>query len=246
MKRFLTLLRIEGILALRCPDGLLFGVVMPIGILFLIGFVAGNTQAGMQEYTYMQSAFPSLLTIGICATAFMGLPATFSEYRDKKILKHFFVTPASPRLLLLVETLLAALTAIVSACMISLCATLFFAYHMEGSVLFFLGGFLLVLFSMYGIGMLIASLSPSLKATNIISSLIYFPMLFLSGATIPYELFPTPLQHLADFLPLTQGIQLLKNISLNIWNEQTMFAIGILVCIGCVTYYIAIRLFRWE
>ena len=38
MKRFLTLFKIEGKLALRCPDGIIFGVIMPVGILFLIGF----------------------------------------------------------------------------------------------------------------------------------------------------------------------------------------------------------------
>ena len=101
MKRFLTLFKIEGKLALRCPDGIIFGVIMPVGILFLIGFIAKDQQAGNSGYTFMQSAFSSLITIGICATAFMGLPMTFSDYRDKKILKHFFVTPVSPRVLLL-------------------------------------------------------------------------------------------------------------------------------------------------
>lgn len=84
MKRFLTLFKIEGKLALRCPDGIIFGVIMPVGILFLIGFIAKDQQAGNSGYTFMQSAFPSLITIGICATAFMGLPTTFSDYRDKK------------------------------------------------------------------------------------------------------------------------------------------------------------------
>lgn len=84
MKRFLTLFKIEGKLALRCPDGIIFGVIMPVGILFLIGFIAKDQQAGNSGYTFMQSAFSSLITIGICATAFMGLPMTFSDYRDKK------------------------------------------------------------------------------------------------------------------------------------------------------------------
>ena len=64
------------------------------------------------------------------------------------------------------QTLIAALTAIVSACMISLCAILFFDYHMEGNPFLFLGAYVFVLFSMYGIGMIIAGLSPSLKAVS--------------------------------------------------------------------------------
>ena len=194
----------------------------------------------------MQSAFSSLITIGICATAFMGLPMTFSDYRDKKILKHFFVTPVSPRVLLLVETLIAALTAIVSACMISLCAILFFDYHMEGNPFLFLGAYVFVLFSMYGIGNDHCWSITFAKGYEYHLQCCLFPMLFLSGATIPYELFPSPLQHIADVLPLTQGIHVLKDVSMGIWNEQTLLAVGILLLIGILGYQIAIRLFRWD
>lgn len=55
MKRFLTLFKIEGKLALRCPDGIIFGVIMPVGILFLIGFIAKDQQAGNSGYTLPQN-----------------------------------------------------------------------------------------------------------------------------------------------------------------------------------------------
>lgn len=51
MKRFLTLLKIEGRFSLRCPDTLIFGVGMPVGVLFLISMVAGNQSASDQGYT---------------------------------------------------------------------------------------------------------------------------------------------------------------------------------------------------
>ena len=52
MKRFLTLFKIEGKLALRCPDGIIFGVIMPVGILFLIGFIAKDQQAVNSGYSF--------------------------------------------------------------------------------------------------------------------------------------------------------------------------------------------------
>lgn len=246
MKRFLTLLKIEGRFSLRCPDTLIFGVGMPVGVLFLISMVAGNQSASDQGYTFLQSAFPSLMTVGICATAFMGIPITFADYRDKKILKHYFVTPVSPKLLLLVQAVIASLTSMLSACMIALCSILFFNYHMEGNLLLFIGGYFLVLISMYGIGMIIAGCSPSVKVTNVISSIVYFPMLFLSGATIPYELFPGFLQRIADVLPLTQGVKLLKNISVGVLDQQTLWSCAILLVIAVVSYVISIKIFRWE
>lgn len=38
------------------------------------------------------------------------------------------------------------------------------------------------------------------RGVNAATTIVYFPMLFLSGATIPYELFPTGLQKVADVL----------------------------------------------
>jgi ABC-2 type transport system permease protein len=68
----------------------------------------------------------------------------------------------------------------------------------------------------YSIGMMVAAISPNMKTANLLSSILYFPMLFFSGATLPYEVMPEVMQKVVDFLPLTQGIKLLKGISLGL------------------------------
>lgn len=42
MNRFLTVLKIESKLAMRCPDSLIFGIGMPMGIMVLIGMICGG------------------------------------------------------------------------------------------------------------------------------------------------------------------------------------------------------------
>ena len=246
MKQFLTLFKIEAKLGLRCPDSLIFGIGMPLGVLFLISLVAGNQSATGMDYTFLQGAFASLLTVGICATAFMGIPLTLANYRDKKILKHFFVTPVKPSMILLVQVVLGACIAIVSAGLVALCSVLFFDYHMDGNLLLFLGSYMLVLLSMYSVGMIIASLCSSLKIANVVCTFVYFPMLFLSGATIPFEIFPKFLQNIAQVLPLTQGIRLLKGVSLGMYSDQLLFSSIFLVVIALISCIISIRTFRWE
>ena len=71
--------------------------------------------------------------------------------------------------------------------------------------------------SIHAIGLIVASLSPSEKATGAINSAI-FSDVFLSGATVPYEILPTGLQKVADVMPLTQGIKLLKAVT---FHEET-------------------------
>ena len=95
MKRFFKLYSTEQKLAFRSCDVIIFGIAMPVGILILISVIAGNKMAG-DGYTYLESSFASLIAVGICASAFMGIPLTVADYRDKKILKRFFTTPCSP------------------------------------------------------------------------------------------------------------------------------------------------------
>lgn len=246
MHKFLTLAKIEGRLGIRSIDGILFGIGMPLGVLLLVFFIAGNQNVADGSYTFIDSSFSSLIAVGICATAFMGIPLTICDYRDKKILKHYFVTPASPVLILAAQIVVGMLTAVASALSIIFVATVFLDYQMTGSWLQLIGGYFLVMFSMYSIGLLIASLCPNLKIANLVCTFVYFPMLFLSGAVIPFEIFPEELQKVASFLPLTQGIKLLKSITMNEAIGNPVFIILLMILIAIICYIAAAKLFRWE
>lgn len=245
MKRFLKLYIIEQKLALRSADMLIFGVAMPVGILILINMIAGQKQA-TEGFTYLESSFASLIAVGICAAAFMGIPLTVADYRDKKILKHFFTTPCSPVWILGSDMLCAGVTALLSAVSVALVSVVFLGYGMRGNVLFFMGSWLLTLVSMFSIGLLMASLCRTVKTVNAVTTLVYFPMLFLSGATIPYELFPKGLQRIANVLPLTQGIKLMKAVSMGAELENVWKIVLLLFGIAVICSVISVKAFRWE
>lgn len=245
MKRFLKLYLIEQKLALRSGDMLLFGVAMPVGIMILINMIAGSKQAG-EGFTYLDSSFASLIAVGICAAAFMAIPLTIAEYRDKKILKHFFTTPCSPMWILGSDLLCAGGTALLSAISVALVSVVFLGYKMQGNILAFMGSWLLTLLSMFSIGLLMASLCRTVKSVNAVTTLVYFPMLFLSGATIPYELFPSGLQKIANVLPLTQGIKLMKAVSMGAQLENIWKTVVLLLIITLICTVISVKTFRWE
>ena len=246
MKRFLTFLKVEGKLSLRSPDGIIFGIGMPVGVLLLIAVVAGSQSAGGADYSFLQSAFASLLTVGICATAFMGLPLTIADYRDKKILKHFFATPIRPFMILSVQVVIGMLTSFFSAALVTVLAVFGFGYRMEGDPFLFIGAFLLVMLSMYSIGMILASLCKTVKIANVVTTLVYFPMLFLSGATIPFELFPDTVQKVCNVLPLTHGIKLLKAVSLNMWSQEIWISVALLIVFAVVGCILSVVSFKWD
>ncbi|MBC9707032.1 MAG: ABC transporter permease [Enterococcus sp.] len=246
MTKVIRLAKIEGRLAIRSIDGILFGIAMPLGVLLLTTMIAGNNQVGNASYTFLDSSFSALLVVGICATAFMGIPLTICDYRDKKILKHFFVTPASPVHLIAAQMVVAAITSIISAVLIIFVSIVFLDYHMQGNWGILIASYFLVMSAMYSLGLLIASLCKNIKIANLVCSAVYFPMLFLSGAVIPFELFPDGIQKVATFLPLTQGIKLLKSVSLGQSVGNPQFIVILLLCITILGFGLAAKFFRWE
>ena len=71
-------------------------------------------------------------------------------------------------------------------------------------------------------------------------------MLFLSGATIPYELFPSGLQKVVGVLPLTQGIKLMKAVSMGVELEGVWKIAVLLVGITLICTVVSVKTFRWE
>ena len=110
----------------------------------------------------------------------------------------------------------------------------------------FIGAWLLTLAAMFSIGLLMASLCRTVKSVNAVTTLVYFPMLFLSGATIPYELFPDGLQKVANVLPLTQGIKLMKAVSMGNKPDSVGKIVALLVGITLICGIISVKTFRWE
>jgi ABC-type multidrug transport system, permease component len=176
----------------------------------------------------------------------MGLPLTLADYRHRKILKRMRVTPASPALLLASQALVQCLYVLASSGSVFLIARFAFGVSIDGGALRFIASFLFVQLSIFGIGVLIGSLAPSMKIANAVTSLLYFPMIFLSGATVPYEILPRPLQAAVEVFPLTQGIKLMKGAVIGSPLELSVVPIIVLSLITLATYSISIARFRWE
>lgn len=135
--------------------------------------------------------------------------------------------------------------AAISALIVAAAAVVMFGYRMQGNIAAFIGAWFLTLVSMFSIGLMIASLCRTVKQMNVATTLVYFPMLFLSGATVPYEIFPAGLQKVADFMLLAQGIRLMKEASMGA-GVGNLKGIAALIIITVLCTLVAVRTFRWE
>jgi ABC-2 type transport system permease protein len=247
MKTFKTLLKTEGKLSLRGLDMFIFAICMPIVVVIILGAVFGDKPAfDGAEYTFLEQSFGAVSTIAICAGGVMGLPLVVADYRSRKILKRLKVTPTDPALILAVQVAIYALYSLASLILVYATGALFFGFQLKGSWLSFLGAYLLVMLSMFSIGLLVGGIAPNTKIAGAAASLLYFPMLIFSGATLPYEVMPVAFQKAADLLPLTQGIKLLKAASLGLPMDRVFVPIMVMIAIAVICIGISLRFFKWE
>lgn len=247
MKAFKTMLKIEWKLSLRGMDMFIFAICMPLIVLVILGLLFGSKPAFPgADYSFLDQSFGALVSISICAGGVMGLPLVISEYRSRHILKRLYVTPVSPVLIILVQVTIYMIYALLSFISLYLTAIIFFDFQMRGSWLQFFVGWVIVVLSMFSIGILVGGLAKNTKIAGVLASILYFPMLIFSGATLPFEVMPKALQNLSEVLPLTQGIKLLKAATLDLPQERMVMPIGILVFMTIVCLWIGIKHFRWE
>jgi ABC-2 type transport system permease protein len=237
MKTFFTLFKTETKLAIRDGNMIFFGILFPVGVMLLIGFISSS------ETTRL--SFAGVGAIGICAAGLMGIPLTFAGYRHAGILKRFRTTPVSPATLLGAVALLQTLFSFISCGVIFLIARFVFAMEIQAP-LRFIGTFLFVEISIFGIGFLVSALVPNAKTANMVCALLYFPMLFLSGSTVPSEIMPAGLRFFTEVFPLTQGIILLKSAVTGGDPTGDLFRVIVLALIAVVSYVTAFARFRWS
>ena len=247
MKAFGVHFNTELKLSLRGMDMVIFAICMPVIVMIILGVIYGSKAAfDGAAYTFMEQSFGAVTAIAICASGVMGLPLVISDYRNRKILKRFRVTPVSPAMILAVQVAVYALYTLVSLMLVYITIKLFFGCVFGGSLFLFLGAYLLVMLSMFSIGMMVGGVAPNVKTANLLCCVLYFPMLIFSGTTLPYEIMPKAMQRISDFMPLTQGIKLLKAASLGLPMEGVMLPIIVMAVLALICAGISIKFFRWE
>ena len=244
MKRFWRIYSVEQKIFFRSPDVILVCLAMPLVVFILITMIVGQKDAADSGLTYLQSAYVALSTVGICCSAFMSIPIIIVECRSQGVLRRMYCSPCSPARLLACDALCSGVIAALSTLILTLAAVVF-GYRMQGNILVYIVLWLLTMISMFSIGLMVASLCRTTKSMNVVTSLLYFPMLLFSGATIPLEVFPAWFQAVAKLMPLGVGIDLLKSVSMGCYDSITVPVIT-LIAIAVLCGTVAVKTFRWE
>src|SRR3954447_99027 len=189
---------------------------------------------------------PSMLGLSIMQVGiFAAIPLVGD--REKLILKRLAATPLRRWQLVGSNVLMRVLIALTQAVIIVAVGTLLFGVEVTGSLLAVAGFVVLGAMAFLALGYVIASFAKTEDAANGMTSMIQFPMMFLSGAFFRIDDMPQFLQFVARLIPLTYLADALRQVMV---GGVAFAPLGIcaLVLLGwlVVCFGIASRKFQWQ
>ena len=186
MNHFMAVLRFEGRLISRNFLVVFFGLIFPILLIVLFGYIFGNQPSEQWGgYGMIDVSLPAYLGLSLAVSGILSFPLSISHYREHKVLKRFKATPLNPLTILGAQFLLNSILAIGSAIISYGMAKIFFDYKFQGSLVFFLLAYFLTLLSVFSLGLVIASIARRERTAEIVANMLFFVQIFLSGSTIP-------------------------------------------------------------
>ncbi len=228
----------------------------------LVGFVLAqvNQQASGQppavapafqsvqtnDLSFISYLVPSILGMSVMQLGvFAAIPLVAD--RQKLILKRLQATPLRRWQLVGSNVLMRLLIAVGQTAIIIGVGSLVFGVEISGNWLLIAAFVLLGSLTFIALGYVIGSFAATEEAANGMTSVVQFPLMFLSGTFFPIDAMPDALQTVARAMPLTYLGDALRQVMVQgtpfspLWICFAVLVGWLVVCFG-----IAARFFRWQ
>lgn len=199
-----------------------------------------------ENLNFISYFVPSMLGLSVMQVGiFAAIPLVAD--REKLILKRLAATPLRRWQLVGSNVLMRLLIALVQAVIIIGVGVLAFGVQITGSLLLAALFIALGAMAFLALGYVIASFAKTEDSANGMTSVVQFPMMFLSGTFFPLDEMPAFLQGVARIIPLTYLSDALRQVMVGgaafapLWLCALVLAGWLVICFG-----IASRTFRWQ
>ena len=241
MRNFVSLTRMRIQLALRNKMFFFFSVIFPLGMFFVYSgiFAKGHPR----DVSFFLGPVVALNVMG----SFWGLSAMLVMFREQGILRRFHITPVTATDMLASSIFANYVLTIPTVIIELLFAHFIFHVNTFGDPLSLLVLVTVGTISFASLGLVVASITNTMQETQVLNQLIWLPLIFLSGATLPMGYLPTTAQNVSVFLPATYLVSGLQNaMFLSFSIDKIMVQVSALAFWAVLSFFIATQLFRWE
>jgi imidazolonepropionase-like amidohydrolase/ABC-type multidrug transport system permease subunit len=229
-------------LTFRDRSVIFFNYLFPLVFFFIFAQLFHAEQGGA-----IIQVLTMVLSLGILGSGFFGAGIRAVQDREANILRRFKVAPISAAPMLVASLLTGLLNFLPSVLLMVLLSHFIYGMAIPRQWLSLLIFVSLGALAFRALGLIIASVVNSMQESQILIQLLYFPMLFLSGTTIPLSILPNWVQIIAQFIPATylmNGMQSILGRSETL--GQNLSAAGALALTTVLGTFLGVKLFRWE
>lgn len=247
MRAWCKLVVVSLKLYVREPAPAFFTLAFPSLLVLLFGAIYGNEPNPLFGGNgSMDIAMPGYTAMVLCTVGLMQVPIQLATFRETGVLRRLRVTSLRPIVYILADVTANLIMGLLSMVGFVLLGWLLYRVQFRGNLGAVVLAALLSALAMFSLGYLIASVAPSARSAMVIGMVVFYPMLFLSGAAMPSEILPAGVRNAARFLPLTHVVHLLRGVWFGApWSDhyrETAILAGIFVICAALST----RLFRWE
>jgi ABC-2 type transport system permease protein len=232
---------------LREPAMLFWAIAFPALWMGLFGAIFSEPMPGF-EYeglNYANFLLPGGIGLVILASAFIGMSTTLATYRETGVLKRLRVTPVKTSTLTLGFTLSQIIFIALGVIVLFIVGIIFFNVQVVGSFWALIGVIIFGMATFLSLGSAIGSIAKSPRVANVISMIIFMPMIFLSDMFLPISAFPSGLQPICKALPLTPLNIVLRDIVYGTPLDE-LWQLGIMAGWLIVGIFVTLKFFKWE
>jgi imidazolonepropionase-like amidohydrolase/ABC-type multidrug transport system permease subunit len=242
MRAYLALFQSNMQLTLRDRSVLFFNYAFPFIFFFAFAelFRAG-TGGGIAYFV------GTVLTMGVLGNGLWGAGMNAVREREANILRRFKVAPITPLPILTAAMLSGWILYLPVPVLLIAISHMKYGMPLPQNWISLFVMVSLGVCAFRAIGLIMAAVTNTMQEAMIFIQLLYLPMLFLSGATVPSAILPKWAQTVAEFMPAPYLVNGLQGI---FFRNHTIFdsgpAVGALLLSITVGTFLAMKLFRWE
>ena len=225
-------------------ERLLTNVVEPLLTIVAFGYGLGSLLPQIEGVTYLQFLATGSIAMSVMYSAkFEALWGAFSRMHVQKTWDAILHTPLSVDDLLLGELVWAASKATFTAlCILLMIWALDISREPLSLLVLPVAMFIALVFA--AMALIVNAVARSYDLLSNYFTVVVMPLVFLSGVYFPLAQLPDWLRVIAQWLPMTAAVDLVRPLALGRWPANGVRDVVLLAAWGTVCYFIALVLTR--
>lgn len=228
--------------AFRSRTSLFWNFAFPL--FFLFAFAVGLADGRPRAVTHLM---PGLFTLTIIAISFAGVSYRLISERERGVLRRYRATPVRAGAVVAANAGASVVVLVVALALLAAAAYLAFRISIAGGLLQLVAVLLAGAAAFVPLGLILGSLTSSMRTAPAVTNAIFFPLIFVSGSAVPFALLPGWVQEVGRLVPATYLVEALQAVMVRgaSW-EAIRTPVAILLATGTLGGALSAWLFRWE